>query len=422
MAEVLGAVASGITIAALFKGCIDAFDLITIARHQEQDVKRLILRFSIEKARLYHWGQAMGLTAPPMSGQPRPLESSQFQNLVHATLQMILEMFQDSQKMEREYGCKVAPAVNSGMLPIAQADSGDLIESSSAAFSNFNIAGRVCNKLKRFSSQTQWIINDRKKFLTLIVEAKSLIDGLQDITKSLSTSARLEGMMRYAIQQVKDAETLQLIADVSEKDYPDLSDAASIKVDVLTINTNTKAAIEAWANDIGDGLDDETSEIESMTITELKDHLRRTEAAQKYSSASNVHQIVSPVVKDHISGMKLLTAELQGLAKEMDISQIIVDTASEQERLSYEWELKHILSTYSQAERDLKDAISAIPAEAFVRGISIPRSLFDSQGIIDFTAGAVAHALGSRNRHANQVIRWLKEPELSRNHYRRPYV
>jgi hypothetical protein len=62
MAEIIGLVASGMTIAGLFKICVEAFDLIQTGRHQELDVKKLTLRLNIEKCRLYTWGQVMGLT------------------------------------------------------------------------------------------------------------------------------------------------------------------------------------------------------------------------------------------------------------------------------------------------------------------------------------------------------------------------
>jgi len=82
MAEILGAVASGVTLASLFKVCFEAFDLIQTARNRDADLQKLALRFNIEKCRLYVWGEAMGLTSPPVPGQTSPLDSFQFQDLV----------------------------------------------------------------------------------------------------------------------------------------------------------------------------------------------------------------------------------------------------------------------------------------------------------------------------------------------------
>ena len=59
--EVLGAVASGITLAALFKCTFEALDLIHLYQTQDVDFKRLQLQYSLEKCRLYTWGVQMGL-------------------------------------------------------------------------------------------------------------------------------------------------------------------------------------------------------------------------------------------------------------------------------------------------------------------------------------------------------------------------
>ncbi|KAL8720256.1 MAG: hypothetical protein Q9225_002854 [Loekoesia sp. 1 TL-2023] len=275
MAEVLGAVASGLTVAGLFKVCIEAFDLIQTARRQDADLKRLILRFNIEKCRLYVWGETMGLTTPPVPGQTRPLESFMFEDLVCITLQAIVDTFQDTQKMKQQYGCRQVHAVK---LP--EPCSSDPVKDLAAAFSDFNIVEATRNKVKTLTLQTRWIVHDRKRFAELITEAKTLIDGLQEITKTLSTVARQEGMMRHNIQQVRDVDTLQLVADVSQKDYPEISDSASMKVDILTMASNQRLAIEAWADDVAGEPDDGMSDIESMTVTELKHRLRLATAGK----------------------------------------------------------------------------------------------------------------------------------------------
>ena len=301
MAEVLGAVASGLTVAGLFKVCIEAFDLIQIARNQDTDLQKLILRLNIERCRLYVWGEALGLTAPQNPCQTRPLESSQFHGLVCDTLQAILATFRDTHKMKEQYGCKKMPIVNNRKRPLPQTGCSDPVKNLAATFSNFNITETTIDKAgnlalqtrwEKLTAQTRWVIHDRKKFSALIAEAKTLIDGLQEITKPLSTVARQEGVMRYGIQQVTDVDTLQLVADVSQKDYPDMSDAAFIKVDVLTIATNQRVAIEAWADLADINSDGETSDIESMTITELKHRLRFAVAGRLPSRASDADQTI----------------------------------------------------------------------------------------------------------------------------------
>lgn len=218
MAEVLGAIASGITVAALFKGSVEAFELIQVARHQDRDLEKLTLRFNIERCRLYVWGEAMGLTTVPNSGKTCLLDSTRFGDLIRGTLQAILDIFQDTDKMKRKYGCREASIMKKRKQPLPQSSFSDPVENLARTFANFKVEQVSRDKVEKdLTTRTRWIIRDRSKFSELVTEAKSLIDGLQEITKSLSTIARLEGMMRYNIQQVKDVNTLQLVADVSQK-------------------------------------------------------------------------------------------------------------------------------------------------------------------------------------------------------------
>jgi len=57
-------------------------------------------------------------------------------------------------------------------------------------------------------------------------------------------------MMRYAIQQIKDADTLSLVSEVCLQDYHKVADAASIKMDVLSAMTDRRKATEAWATEL----------------------------------------------------------------------------------------------------------------------------------------------------------------------------
>ena len=300
MAEVLGAVASGLTIAAVFKGCILAFDLLHHARHQDEDLQKLTLRFNIERCRLYVWGEAMGLTTPSIPIQNRPLESSQFQDLVCDTLQALLDIFQNTQKMTHRYGCREVSVIHDRNHPF-QPESSDLVRNLAASFSNFSVMRGTRDKVKNLALQTRWVIHDRKKFAELITEAKTLIDGLQEITKSLCTVARQEGMIRYGIQKIKDVDTLQLVADVSQKDYPDMSDAASIKVDILTLATNQKLAIEDWAQQVDIDPDDEILDIESMTVTELKHRLWSTVSKLPSNDAQRLLSLIDKPILETLT-------------------------------------------------------------------------------------------------------------------------
>jgi hypothetical protein len=70
MAEMVELIASSITLAALFKSCIDAFDLIQTGHNQELDLMKLVLQLNIEKCRLLTWGESMDLTSTSDEAEP----------------------------------------------------------------------------------------------------------------------------------------------------------------------------------------------------------------------------------------------------------------------------------------------------------------------------------------------------------------
>src|ERR1700748_2109086 len=82
MAEVIGTLASVATLAGLFKACMEGFEIIQIAKKQENDLKKLALRLNIERCRLYMWGQAMGLTKASEEPRPSLVEQCPFQEIV----------------------------------------------------------------------------------------------------------------------------------------------------------------------------------------------------------------------------------------------------------------------------------------------------------------------------------------------------
>lgn len=56
MAGIIGTTASAVSLAALFKLSIEGFDMVQTAKNQAVDLKKLTLKLSIEKCRLWTWG------------------------------------------------------------------------------------------------------------------------------------------------------------------------------------------------------------------------------------------------------------------------------------------------------------------------------------------------------------------------------
>ena len=195
MVELLGAIASCITLIGLLKVCVEAFDVIQHARRQDLDYRKLALRLKIEKCRLYTWGEAMGLTELPRGDGARPLEGHRFEPLIRETMEMIVMLFNDSEKLKDVYG--FGSNIEQARLPAAIGS--DSIDKLAVAFKNFRIKCSTTDQSSVYLKKAKWAIHDRKKFAILIIETQTLRDGLQEITKSLVSVPRQAGQMTRTV-------------------------------------------------------------------------------------------------------------------------------------------------------------------------------------------------------------------------------
>ena len=281
MAELIGALAGGITMAGLFKICVDAFGIIPTCKNQECDLKKLTLRLNIETCRLYSWGEAMRLTRSDK--QRSPLEDYAGKDIVQETLETIFQLLNDTQKIESKYGCRqISDLKDTDDKPIElEGPEESPVTVLAASFSN---SGNLINAKPQTLHKTRWVVYDRKKFSLLMIELKELVDGLQDITEPLFSVTKLGSMMRKVIRSIRDVDTLTLVSEVTKEDHPSLSVAASAKAETVSMPASTRRDIAGWTNEVHvhDGVQvDITEEIEGMDITELKARLLRDSLEQQ---------------------------------------------------------------------------------------------------------------------------------------------
>ena len=263
MAEVIGVVSGSLTLAALFKTGVEAFDLIRTAQNQERDYKRLSVKLSIEKCRFYNWGISMRLINADASNRQRPLDTFIWRDHVKEVLELIVQLFNDSQKLTERYGCKAISAAQDPYGYSLIAKDTAAIQNLAAAFSNFRLG-----TASDLSQKTRWVIQDKKRFEHLIVEVRELVDGLQKITKSISSADSQKRKMSRRIEQIKDVETLNIVAEACENVHPHISRAASTTADTLS---QGQAALEDIKKlPVGTVTETMITELESLTITELK--------------------------------------------------------------------------------------------------------------------------------------------------------
>ena len=307
--EIVGTVASAVTLAALFKLCIEAFDMIRAAQNQALDLKKLNLKLNIEKCRLYTWGEAMGFTSTMAEESLEALELYPHADLIQETLNFILSMFKDSQKLKDKYGCMIMENLGP-MKPITGGQQMSVLQQLNASFNNFKIKPSVRTRGSSLAKKTYWVIHDRKKFEVLISEAKSLVDGLQNITKDVLSRTAQQDAMSSRIRTIPDVRTLDWVSEVCEVDYPAFSDAASLRADTISDPSNFHRDIQDWKNTVALDADNDSDAssvetaiagLEDLTVTELKhklssyllrakdDRLRaKTSEEESQSSASSM--------------------------------------------------------------------------------------------------------------------------------------
>ncbi len=286
MAELLGAIASGITLVGLFKACIDAFDVIQNIRHHDSDYQRLAVRLEIEKARLYTWGEVMGLTDLPEGDRKSPLANHKFEDLIRKTLETIFLLFNDSDRLRDAYGCKAR--VPRTFLPtVIESDS---IEKLGSAFNRFRIRVSPSDKVPSRLQKAKWAIHDHKKFVSLITELQTFIDGLKQITEPINSVSRQSDLIIKAIKGISDVRTHLLLADACREDYPEISEISSRASEIASMLTDDIETINQWKLTVeaANATDQTVGELESMTVTELK---------------HRVLQLVQESKPDHVSDL-----------------------------------------------------------------------------------------------------------------------
>jgi len=271
MAEIIGVIASGITLAALFKTCIEAFDIIQTGHNQELDLRKLVLRLSIEKCRLFTWGESMGLTNASDDAETNASASCQFREVMMETLQTIFQLFSDSKKLQDRYGCKQ-------YLDSSTANENEQtsqVKFLAASFDNFKMTPSWRGRRSKLLMKARWAIQDRKKFAGFVSEIKELVDGLQHITKPLVPLSQQENAMKLRIETINDPETLDMVSDVCQDDHSELSKIALAKAETISLASTNRWNIERWDYRLETVGVDEMVDLESMNITELKHQMLR---------------------------------------------------------------------------------------------------------------------------------------------------
>lgn len=268
MAEVIGTIASVVTLAALFKSCIEAFDIIQTAHNQELDIRKLVLKLNLEKCRLYTWGEAMGLMTDQ---EEQPVTATcPFQDILMETLEMLLQLFDDTERLQNLYGCKQFLDA-----PLGGDKSTRQVKHLAASFGDFKLKGKWRAKRLKMLSQARWAIHDRKKFMNFISDIKDFVDGLQNITRTVAPPSVQDNSINKRIESMDDMETLDMLSEVCQDDHPDIARIASDRAETISMTSTAHWKMERWDCPDDGSEADESIDLEALSITELRHYVFR---------------------------------------------------------------------------------------------------------------------------------------------------
>lgn len=216
--EFAGLTIGSVALASLFSTCIECFDYVDLARHYERDFEVLAAKLQIEKIRLWLWGSMVGLSTS-QENVTQTLILPQLEPFVRENLNIIFRIFLDSEDLSNRYGLTSTGVAGD----IDQQKRGEASGPSSKTRVQALLPASLPDSKRRpddvgVCGRARWAIHDKTKFTLLIQDLKDMIDGLNAITPN--TTSRHKRMVQREFQSLSDPESLELIKEATEDDYP----------------------------------------------------------------------------------------------------------------------------------------------------------------------------------------------------------
>lgn len=196
----LGLAASIITIVTVAKACMDAYDIVSDAKHASEDLNQLVSSLHIERVKFLLWCQYVGLVEV-MQLEPRaqPAKDRNLEEVkrltpriqkvyvlksIYSTLYSISRVFKDSHDLLTAYTTRrqtssltklvsMSPTTTGPMMIV-----GDVLWSDETERINNSRDGRT--SMSAWNT-TKWTFKDKKKFKDLVEKLRQHNEGLKDV-------------------------------------------------------------------------------------------------------------------------------------------------------------------------------------------------------------------------------------------------
>ena len=254
MAELAGLVLGGVGVAGVFSVCVQAFEMVEIARSQTRSLQLFATKLDNQKARFIIWGESLDLDKPDQFD--KRLDNAAIAKPIGRTCGLVYDLFTDSDQLKTRYGLfeeRLGPTKSSVPAPVT---------SESVWKNTFD---RARNRLqqapqsleverKHRVSVTRWVIKDQKAFKELVTDLRELVDDLVSLTNFDGVPERQQKIASAELKNIDNLESLNLLQEATEDDDGLISDIVSVSIEpspngplpVITIGISDVAFDVFW--------------------------------------------------------------------------------------------------------------------------------------------------------------------------------
>ena len=252
MTESVDQTADLLSVATLFRKCIDCFDFYQGTKNYGPELNTLLVQLDFEKARLLKWAEHVGLVEVSSKKHEIDVERLMEPSIWNAldSIRLLLTGNDQGQAMfglqQRQEPDIPPPPYALELAPISE-----IVSRNSMTTFRTNY-GRFCAKYDtllpgQLVPKIRWIVRDRAKFGGLINALKEIVDDLFSLLK-LERSVHAEAI-ELDILNNNNLSELRLVEDAAEaSSYPAFARAASIAIDrteTETVHRENLAASKA---------------------------------------------------------------------------------------------------------------------------------------------------------------------------------
>ncbi|KAJ7748394.1 prion-inhibition and propagation-domain-containing protein [Mycena metata] len=225
---------------------VQIFDIVHAGRKYGMDYELLHVKLEVERIRLLTWGEAVGLSAVD-HGQPSPdarLNRADMRAVIIRLLGCIQHVFSQSERLQEIYGLSpmTPPDHQEGEYPPTQTQFilGPIFK---RAYESLRRSAKDRQGTASLPRKTIWVIQDKKKFQTLVDEIRGFNDSLEALFPDVASKAAT--LIRNDIDMSVEVRELQVLQQATADGHEEISETASIRIETLggTARTVTEAEL-----------------------------------------------------------------------------------------------------------------------------------------------------------------------------------